>query len=328
MSACIRVLAAAPLLLLPAAASASDSRPPQYVIISFDGANDNALWARSLKLGDETGARFTYFLSCVYLLSTEDRALYRGPGMKTGRSNVGFATSKADAAARLGNIWAAYQTGHEVASHGCGHFDGKGWSETDWTAEFKAFSSILSKGWAINGAEAPAGWADFAANGIHGFRVPYLSTSPSLSPTLKRTGFAYDASSVSRGPETPVRDGSLTEFALPMVPEGPNGRRIIAMDYNLFVRHSGGIERASGADEFAERTYRAFADAFQAEYHGARTPLQMGFHFQLMNGGAYWTALERFARDFCVKPDVECVSYADWLRANPPEAEDAVAAGG
>ena len=101
MSACIRVLAAAPLLLLPAAASASDSRPLQYVIISFDGANDNALWARSLKLGDETGARFTYFLSCVYLLSAEDRALYRGPGMKTGRSNVGFATSKADAAARL-----------------------------------------------------------------------------------------------------------------------------------------------------------------------------------------------------------------------------------
>lgn len=328
MSTGIRVLAAAPLLILPALASASDSRPPQYVIISFDGANNNALWARSMKLGDETGARFTYFLSCVYLLSPEDKALYRGPGMKAGRSNVGFATSKADAAARLGNIWAAYQTGHDIASHGCGHFEGKDWSQANWTTEFDAFSSILSKGWEINGATAPAGWADFAANGIHGFRVPYLSTSPGLSPALKQSGFAYDASTVSRGPQAPVRDGSLTEFALPMVPEGPKARRIIAMDYNLFVRHSGGVERSSGSGSFAERTYRAFAEAFEKEYHGGRTPLQMGFHFQLMNGGAYWNALERFAREFCVKPDVACVSYADWLRANPAEAQDAAAAGG
>jgi peptidoglycan/xylan/chitin deacetylase (PgdA/CDA1 family) len=328
MSTGIRVLAAAPLLLLPALASASGSSPPQYVIISFDGANDNALWARSMKLGDETGARFTYFLSCVYLLSPQDRALYRGPAMKAGRSNVGFATSKADAAARLANVWAAYQSGHEIASHGCGHFDGKAWSQADWKAEVAAFSSILAKGWTINGGEAPAGWADFAANGIRGFRAPYLSTSPGLAPALEQAGFDYDASIVSRGPQIPVRDGGLTEFALPMVPEGPNQRRIIAMDYNLFVRHSGGIERASGAGSFAERTYRAFADAFETEYRGARRPLQMGFHFQLMNGGAYWNALERFARDFCVKPDVACVSYADWLRANPPEARDAVAAGG
>lgn len=328
MSIGIRVLAAAPLLLFPALASAENPRPPQYVLISFDGANDNALWARSLKLADETGARFTYFLSCVYLLPPEVKGLYRGPGMKAGRSNVGFAASKADAAARLANIWAAYQTGHEIASHGCGHFDGKGWSQADWAAEFKAFSSILAKGWAINGMEAPAGWADFAASGVRGFRAPYLSTGSGLNPALKAAGIDYDASTVSRGPETPVRDGRLTEFALPMVPEGPSGRRIIAMDYNLFVRHSGGIERASGAEEFAERTYRAFADALRAEYDGDRRPLQMGFHFQLMNGGAYWSALERFAREFCVRPDVKCVSYADWLRANPREAENAVAAGG
>jgi hypothetical protein len=59
---------------------------------------------------------------------------------------------------------------------------------------------------------------------------------------------------VSRGPQAPLGDNGLTEFALPMVPEGPSGRRIIAMDYNLFVRHSGGFERASQAEEFAERT--------------------------------------------------------------------------
>ena len=42
-------------------------------------------------------------------------------------------------------------------------------------------------------------------------------------------------------------------------------------------------------------------------------PLQLGFHFVLMNGGAYWRALERFAEEVCAKPDVACISYRDYL---------------
>jgi hypothetical protein len=67
------------------------------------------------------------------------------------------------------------------------------------------------------------------------------------------------------------------------------------MDYNLFVRHSGGFERPSQSREFEERAYRAFIAAFDAQYTGKRTPFQLGFHFTLMNGGAYWRALEHFA---------------------------------
>lgn len=325
-----RVLAAAFAAFLSGTGlSLAAAASPQYVLISFDGANGLDLWDRSLKLADATGARFTYFLSCVYLLSREDRALYSGPGMKAGRSNVGFATSRPDAAGRLARIWAANQAGHEIASHGCGHFDGKDWSKSDWRAEFGQFSTVLSNAWTINGASAPAGWDDFAARGIKGFRVPYLSTGPALDEALKEAGFAYDASSVSRGPQPPAQAGARTEFALPMIPEGPAARRIIAMDYNLFVRHSGGIDRPSQADDFAERSYEAFAAAFRAEYDGERVPLQMGFHFTLMNGGAYWTALERFAAEFCVKPDVRCVSYSDYLRETKQgPAEGGAAAGG
>ena len=305
-------------------ATAASAQPPQYVLISFDGANDNALWERSLALGDETGARFTYFLSCVYLLAPEDRRVYQPPGMKAGRSNVGVGASRADVAWRLGHIWAAYQTGHEIGSHGCGHFDGKDWTKADWTAEFGQFDRILRTAWERNGLDAPAGWAALATNGIRGFRAPYLSTGSKLDAALSQAGLAYDASTVSRGPQVPARVGERVEFALPMIPEGPSNRRIIAMDYNLFVRHSGGIDRPSGAGEFAERTYQAFASAFDAEYAGERRPLQMGFHFQLMNGGAYWTALERFARETCVKPDVRCVTYTDWMRDNPaaPDSDD------
>ena len=295
------------LLATLASGAASAGAPPQFIVISFDGAHENALWERSLKLADDTGARFTYFLSCVYLLAHEDKRLYQPPGMKAGRSNVGFAPSKADAAARLGHAWAAYQAGHEIASHGCGHFDGKDWSKADWLAEFKQFSQILGRAWEINGLQEPAGWRDFTQTSVRGFRAPYLSTSKALFGALAESGFRYDASTVSR---------ELARFALPMIPEGPRERRIIAMDYNLFVRHSGGIERAGDAGTFTERTYEAFASAFEREYNGDRTPLQMGFHFTLMNGGAYWDALERFARDYCVKADVRCVSYDGWLREN------------
>jgi peptidoglycan/xylan/chitin deacetylase (PgdA/CDA1 family) len=309
-----------------AAAEEAATRPVQHVLISFDGANDVALWRRSRALGAETGARFTYFLSCVYLLSPKNKALYKGPGMKAGRSNVGFALSAEDVSARLRQIWLAHDEGHEVASHGCGHFDGKDWSKADWRAEFAAFSNILDQAWARNGGPAaPAGWTEFV-DGIKGFRAPYLSAGKPLAAALEETGFTYDASGVSRGPAPARRSGALIRFELPMIPEGPSGRRVIAMDYNLFVRHSGGIENARRAAEFEERTYQALAAAFRAEYGGKRAPLQAGFHFTLMNGGAYWNALERFARDVCVRQDVRCTSYSGYLRETG-QAE-ATAAGG
>jgi hypothetical protein len=38
-------------------------------------------------------------------------------------------------------------------------------------------------------------------------------------------------------------DDKVMRFSLPMIAECPQARPIIAMDYNLFVRHSAGIER-------------------------------------------------------------------------------------
>ncbi|MEV8722603.1 hypothetical protein AB0V78_33025 [Mesorhizobium ciceri] len=32
-----------------------------------------------------------------------------------------------------------------------------------------------------------------------------------------------------------------------------------------------------------------------------------------MNDSAYWHALERFAGEVCIKPDVECISYCDYV---------------
>lgn len=322
-----RVLAAScAFLSLSSLSIARPAEPTQYVIVSFDGAHDLAQWRRSRELAQRTGATFTYFLSCVFLLSRDTRQTYQAPGKAPGRSNVGFAASKGEVTERLAEIWQAREEGHEIASHGCGHFDGKDWSKVDWNKEFEAFSTILRDAYTINAIDGePEGWKAFASGAIHGFRAPYLSTNKALFAALAEHRFAYDASGVSRGPADPTDNGGLTHFALPQIPEGPSERKVLAMDYNLYVRHSGATEKPDTDAIFENRTYRAFLKAFDAEYTGKRKPLQLGFHFTLMNDGAYWRALERFAEDVCKRPGVACVSYLDYLKQSTPSKEPAPA---
>ena len=314
-------------LLAPAGAMAKPpSAPTQYVIISFDSAQHVEQWQRSRALATRTHSTFTYFLSCVYLLAPEHKGEYQAPGEKSGKSNIGFAASKEDAAARLQQIWLARGEGHDIGSHACGHFDGASWSRAGWNAELASFKRILRDAFAINGIEGePQGWREFADTGIKGFRAPYLSTDKPLYQALADSGFTYDASGVSRGPGQPDAEAGVIRFALPQIPEGPSSRPVIAMDYNMFVRHSGGFERDDKDAVFENRAYDAFKSAFNAEYLGERTPLELGFHSTLMNGGAYWRALERFADEVCVKPDVACVSYRDYIARNPQLQEKATA---
>lgn len=304
------LLAAAPALADPPSAP---RRPVQFVIVSFDGAHDLAQWRRSRALAQRTGATFTYFLSCVFLLSPQTRDAYEPPRMRPGRSNVGFAASREEVEQRLYQIRLAAGEGHELASHGCGHFDGKQWTAADWSQEFDAFRAILERAYRINGiGPEPADWAGIV-NSVQGFRAPYLSAGAAMQEALDGHGFAYDASGVSRGPAEPDTRGPVLRFALPQIAEGPKGRPVIAMDYNLYVRHSRGREEQGRGKEFERRAYEAFRAAFERQHQGPRAPLQLGFHFTLMNGGAYWRALERFAGEVCGKPDVACVSYRDYL---------------
>lgn len=283
------------------------------MLISFDAARDISQWERSRALAKRTGAHFTYFLSCVFLLSPETRQYYAGPGKAAGKSNVGFGASKQDVAERLEQIRLAAAEGHDIGSHACGHFDGKAWSKADWLAEFASVRRIFENAYAINGIPEPADWHDFAHHALVGFRAPYLSTDAALYEALPEAGFQYDASGVSNGPDLPPTRNGIAHFALPLVPEGPKAKPVVAMDYNLYVRHSGGTEKPAMADEFTERAYQAFHAAFEAEYNGKRLPLELGFHFTLMNNGAYWNALERFAGEVCVMSQVECISFRDYI---------------
>ncbi|MEM6463145.1 MAG: polysaccharide deacetylase [Pseudomonadota bacterium] len=297
-------------------AHSEPAKPKQLVIVSFDGAHNNALWAKSRSIGERTGARFTYFLSCTFLMTREQRWSYKAPNHKKGRSNVGFARTKKEVRERLNHIWDARNEGHEIGNHACGHFDGKDWSAADWVEELTAFTTTLELAWERAGAaeNQPAGWQTFVRNDITGFRAPYLSASGSLSTALKKTGFTYDASGVSRGPVSPRIGSNFSTFDLPMIPEGPRSRRIIAMDYNLFVRHSGAVENSSKSELYEARAYDAFRSAFDSQYNGQRKPLQIGMHFVEMNGGAYWRATERLLTEVCGDTQVACVTYSEALQ--------------
>lgn len=288
----------------------------QYVLISFDGAHDNALWTRSRELAKKNNARFTYFLSCVFLMTRKDRASYQPPHKKAGASNVGFAQTRDEVVTRLGNIWQAHLEGNEIASHGCGHFDGTSWSTADWNKEIGAFRRIVADAYKNNGIDGePEGWRNLALNGINGFRAPYLAASKPVQDALKANGFRYQASSVTRGPELPQIAGQFASFGLPLIPEGPSKRPIVGMDYNLYVRHSKAKEIPDQSAAFEERAYKAFRTAFDKQYDGERIPLQLGFHFVLMNDGAYWRAMERLVSEVCTKADVKCTTYGDYLNS-------------
>lgn len=288
---------------------------PQYVLISFDNSGSNALWDRSRALAQRSNAKFTYFLSCVFLIDHADRKSYSAPGKAPGRSNIGFAVSKDDIAHRLDNIWRARNEGNEIASHACGHFDGKSWSKADWEQELITYRKVLRDAWGKYGSDPePEGWKNFIDKEIRGFRAPYLSESPALLAALKDQGFTFDGSGVSKGPELPLHAGGLYQFGLPTIAEGPQNRPVIAMDYNMFVRHSGGFERTDHEGEFENRAYEAFKGAFERQYQGKRIPFQIGLHFTLMNGDAYWRALERFTSEVCTKADVRCTTYSDYLK--------------
>eukprot|EP00913_Durusdinium_trenchii_P008172 g7669.t1 len=310
----MRLLAFLAALCLSTSAWAEDGagKPKQLLLISFDGAGSNALWARSREIARRNGAHFTYFLSCTLLIPRADAKTYKGPRQKAGRSNIGFALDRAEARERLGHVWQAHLEGHEIASHTCGHFDGRDWTGEDWSAEFSSFRKVMTQAWSALGAagEEPAGWQDFVATQIRGFRAPYFSTGDAMAAAERRAGFAYDASLVTKGPVFPQVSDGLLRFGLPLIPEGPQQRPIIAMDYNLFIRHSAGVENPSRSAEFEDRAYRSFRAAFDKQYQGERIPLQIGLHFVEMNGGAYWRATERLVSEVCRQNDVACVSYS------------------
>ena len=72
----------------PVAKGADGTKPSQILMVSFDGAHDVRLWARSRAIAKRADAHFTYFLSCATLIPKERAGDNKAPGKKAGRSNI------------------------------------------------------------------------------------------------------------------------------------------------------------------------------------------------------------------------------------------------
>lgn len=319
---------------------AKDGANPQFVLLAFDGSRSLPMWEQSRAFAKEMNAsntplHFTYFINAVYLLEPKFHRWFASPGQQPGVSNIGFATSREDVMARIAQINAAYKEGHEIGSHNVGHYDGGTWTFEQWTEQFDIFDKIVLHPETMR----PEYHIDVPPSELVGFRAPNLSINHAMFLALKERHFLYDASRTAAGLDFPYKDeNGLWELPLPTVTIGPadkRGRsaRVLAMDYNLFLRDTKGKDIAKKGtalwDTLHEQTVDAFVRQFNGQYMvtdaatgqrkaGKRAPIYFASHFSSWNDGVYWESMKDFARAVCGKPEVYCVTYKDlamWMEA-------------
>ena len=78
-------------------------KPPQFIIVSFDGVGWHEKWQHWFDVGKQVPFRFTGFLSGTYMLSDETKMLYQGPGHSPGNSSINW-NSAADLPTEIADL--------------------------------------------------------------------------------------------------------------------------------------------------------------------------------------------------------------------------------
>ncbi len=312
--------------MVVAQAAHAVERPPQFIAIAFDNCTENERWqdwtdfaADMNRDGDKL--RFTFFVSGINFLANAKKHVYQGPNQVRGASRVNFGGSQDDVRRRIGFINALHRQGHEIASHAVGHFDGRGWSQAQWNAEFASFDALMSN-IAANNELAPDEGLAVSPKDLAGFRAPYLAHSPGLYATLAERGFRYDTSGTAPSYAWPEKRDGIWRFNLAGIRLSGSGRSTLSMDYNFLVAQSGAAPIASRREEFRRQMLDSSLGYFRTNYTGNRAPLHIGHHFSDYQNGAYRDALKSFARAVCGLPEVRCVTYktlADFMDGLSPE---------
>ena len=317
---------------------APGERPPQFVVVSFDGVGWDDMWQHWFAIGERVPFRFTGFLSGTYLLSDRTRTAYRPPYYPPGTSEIGWNPASA-LPAEIRDLNRALRSGDEIGTHFNGHFcaggglpsGGNTWDTADWDTELTQFFALLTHVRRNNPLVATPRLQVTPAD-IHGERTPCLEGTPAaLFPALHRHDLDYDASFSRTGLAWPTRsaDGiwQLGMGVFPMhgtLPDGRSGVPVTAMDYNYFFTQRGassaGLSPADSARD-REQVLATYRDMYAAAYDGNRAPLVLGNHFNDWNNGAYRDALSTFVLETCGRPQTRCVTFSDlvaWLEAQRP----------
>lgn len=315
--------------LPPITKLAKGQKPPQFVVVSFDGACRQSLFRKYLELGKETGSRFTFFLSGLCLVPEAKASLYRPPRHPVGTSAIGFAAASnvPDRIRLLGKAWGQ---GHEIGTHFLGHFcDATGvgtWTSAEWQSELDQARRFLDDWAAINGRPAGVPPLPFTSADWQGDRTPCLAGIRSqMLPVFERAGFTYDASGAGTLSWPRKYAGyDLWSFPLQRIPVLGYGKSALSMDYNFLAQQNGARIDAPPAvcDRIRASTLASYLHALDAVEGSNRAPLFIGNHFNDWVCNAFTDALVSFVRTAHAKhPDVRFVPFsylARWLDAQDP----------
>ncbi len=293
------------------------ARPPQYVLIAYDGSLNIDVWKETLAFAKKNNIKYTYFISGVYFLLDSNHMDYVEPTKGPGHSAIGFAgDSKSDLIARVNYVNQAYDAGHSIGSHVNGHFDGTDWKLPHWELEFNEFNHLLFNVFTQNGFNPPqpTNPFHFKPEQIIGFRSPLLATNPSLYETLRKNKFVYDTSQTNSMDYWPHNNNGVWNFPLAEVRIYGTGKQTLSMDYNFYFVQSGGKPDLKNAELYRKEMYDTYMAYFRTNYYGNRAPIHIGHHFSKWNGGAYSNALADFTKSVCHMPEVKCVSYQTLLQ--------------
>ncbi|MEO5874778.1 MAG: hypothetical protein ABIS86_02185 [Streptosporangiaceae bacterium] len=305
---------------------APGEQPPQFVVLSWDGAGAPApnLFSRFRRLAKQHNAAMTFFLSGLYTLPASKKRLYHPPGRSRGDSAIPFLQDKS-VHETIRQVGLAWREGHEIGTHFNGHFCGPGgvasWSPKEWRSEIDQAVSFVTH-WKTNTGftDLPALPFDYRKELI-GSRTPCLEGRAGLLPTARKLGWKYDSSGTGQQ-VWPRRRHGLWNIPLQFVPMPGRSFEVLSMDYNFLANQSKGLNGPiSKYDAWERQTRTGLLRGFDRAYEGNRAPLIVGNHFEEWNGGIYMNAVEDFVNEVAAKPKVKLVSFrqlVSWLELQDP----------
>lgn len=311
---------------VPMTRLAPGEQPPQFVLFSFDGAGWHDRWQEFMTAADQVDARFTGFLTGIYLLTDDHRDAYTGPGHAPGRASVGFGGSPETVVQLVHDLNEAYARGHEIGTHYNGHFcsdnppGGNQWTAADWQAELDQFFTFLADWDTIDRIDG-APELVVGAEDVQGGRTPCLEgVWPEISQAWAAHGLTYDSSKVAGGIAWPRVEDGVWQFPVPTV-RSPAFGTVLAMDYNFWVKANGGADDPDAADAMRAGTLDTYRHMYAAARDGNRAPVVVANHFNRWSGNAFNPAARDFMLEVCDDEGTVCATYSDvvaWLDLQDP----------
>lgn len=304
--------------------------PPQFVVISWDGAGNLASdqLTRFRKAAQRNHAQMTLFLTGIYFVPEEKAGLYQPPRRKAGASDIGWLT-KQSCHRTIQGIGEAWHEGHEIGTHFNGHFcgpkGGSSWSVQDWKQEIDEAKKFVKTWRTVTGfADLPPLPFDYDKELVGG-RTPCLEGYANLRRAATELGWRYD-SSHSRQHVWPTRlPGGLWDLSMTMAPFPGRSFQTIPMDYNYMVNQIGpnpGGGNPADRPRFQAQHRDSLVQGVQRSHRSNRAPFIIGNHFEQWNGGIHMNAVEQAMDAFSAMPGVQMVTMrwlCDWMEAQDPQ---------